>query len=126
METYKDGLIIRPAPGLACTRRISLGTIGAAGAEDEGAMASIWSETGRLPLAGLVVIDFGQIFQGPYATFLLAKGGADVIKIEPPHGEPLRRRAAPGKSATLPFALPNPNKRAVTVNPKHPRGREHA
>ena len=79
-------------------------------------MAGVWSETGRLPLAGLVVIDFGQIFQGPYATFLLAKGGADVIKIEPPHGEPLRRRAAPGKSATLPFARLNQNKRAVTLN----------
>src|SRR5438874_6545925 len=87
-------------------------------------MAGVWSETGRLPLAGLVVIDFGQIFQGPYATFLLAKGGADVIKIEPPHGEPLRRRAAPGKSATLPFAMLNQNKRAVTLNLKHPRGRE--
>jgi CoA:oxalate CoA-transferase len=80
--------------------------------------------SGRLPLAGLVVIDFGQIFQGPYATLLLAKGGADVIKIEPPHGEPLRRRAAPGKSATLPFAMLNQNKRAVTLNLKHPRGRE--
>jgi CoA:oxalate CoA-transferase len=78
----------------------------------------------RLPLAGLVVIDFGQIFQGPYATLLLAKGGADVIKIEPPHGEPLRRRAQPGKSATLPFAMLNQNKRAVTLNLKHPRGRE--
>jgi CoA:oxalate CoA-transferase len=33
---------------------------------------------GRLPLAGLIVIDFGQIFQGPYATLLLAKGGADA------------------------------------------------
>src|SRR5438046_567664 len=85
-------------------------------------MAGVWSETGRLPLAGLVVIDFGQIFQGPYATFLLAKGGADVIKIEPPHGEPLRRRAAPGKSATLPFAMPNQNKRAVTLNLEHSRG----
>jgi crotonobetainyl-CoA:carnitine CoA-transferase CaiB-like acyl-CoA transferase len=78
---------------------------------------------GRLPLAGLVVIDFGQIFQGPYATLLLAKGGADVIKIEPLTGEPLRRRAAPGKSATLPFAMLNQNKRAVTLNLKHPRGR---
>ena len=80
--------------------------------------------SGRLPLAGLVVIDFGQIFQGPYATLLLAKGGADVIKIEPPHGEPLRRRARPGTSATLPFAMLNQNKRAVTLNLKHPRGRE--
>jgi CoA:oxalate CoA-transferase len=78
----------------------------------------------RLPLAGLVVIDFGQIFQGPYATLLLAKAGADVIKIEPPQGEPLRRRALPGKSATLPFAMLNQNKRAVTLNLKHPRGRE--
>jgi crotonobetainyl-CoA:carnitine CoA-transferase CaiB-like acyl-CoA transferase len=78
----------------------------------------------RLPLAGLVVIDFGQIFQGPYATLLLAKAGADVIKIEPTHGEPLRRRAQPGKSATLPFAMLNQNKRAVTLNLKHPRGRE--
>src|SRR4249920_1045808 len=87
-------------------------------------MASAAHGSGRLPLAGLVVIDFGQIFQGPYATLLLAKGGADVIKIEPLHGEPLRRRAAPGKSATLPFAMLNQNKRAVTLNLKHPRGRE--
>src|SRR3954464_11244573 len=79
---------------------------------------------GRLPLAGLVVIDFGQIFQGPYATLLLAKGGADVIKVEPPSGEPLRRRARPGTSATLPFAMLNQNKRAVTLNLKHPRGRD--
>jgi CoA:oxalate CoA-transferase len=78
----------------------------------------------RLPLSGITVIDFGQIFQGPYATVLLAKAGADVIKVEPPRGEPLRRRAAPGKSATLPFAMLNQNKRAVSLNLKHPRGRE--
>src|SRR5580658_5918558 len=77
-----------------------------------------------LPLSGITVIDFGQIFQGPYATLLLAKAGADVIKVEPPHGEPLRRRAAPGKSATLPFAMLNQNKRAVSLNLKHPKGRE--
>ena len=87
-------------------------------------MASAWQEGGRLPLAGLVVIDFGQIFQGPYATLLLAKGGADVIKVEPPSGEPLRRRARPGTSSTLPVAMLNQNKRAVTLNLKHPRGRE--
>jgi CoA:oxalate CoA-transferase len=78
----------------------------------------------RMPLSGLVVLDFGQIFQGPYATLLLAKAGADVIKIEPLTGEPLRRRAAPGKSATLPFAMLNQNKRAISLNLKHARGRE--
>src|ERR1700740_3206645 len=54
------------------------------------------------PLAGIVVLDFGQVYQGPYATLLMAKAGADVIKIEPPHGEPLRRRAPPGKRRDLP------------------------
>ena len=87
-------------------------------------MTNAAEDHGRLPLAGLVVIDFGQIFQGPYATLLLAKGGADVIKVEPPSGEPLRRRARPGTSSTLPFAMLNQNKRAVTLNLKHPRGRE--
>jgi crotonobetainyl-CoA:carnitine CoA-transferase CaiB-like acyl-CoA transferase len=77
----------------------------------------------RLPLAGITVLDFGQIFQGPYATLLMAKGGADVIKIEPPSGEPLRRRAAPGTSSTLPFAMLNQNKRTVTLNLKHERGK---
>ncbi|MBV9554954.1 MAG: CoA transferase [Alphaproteobacteria bacterium] len=87
-------------------------------------MAAARENAGSLPLAGITVIDFGQIFQGPYATLLLAKGGADVIKVEPPHGEPLRRRAAPGKSATLPFAMLNQNKRGITLNLKHPKGRE--
>ncbi len=81
------------------------------------------SDPPRLPLAGITVLDFGQIYQGPYATLLMAKGGANVIKIEPPSGEPLRRRAAPGTSATLPFAMLNQNKRTVTLNLKHERGK---
>src|SRR6266851_516317 len=75
------------------------------------------------PLSDVTVLDFGQIFQGPYASFLMAKAGAFVIKIEPPRGEPGRRRAAPGKSATLPFAMLNQNKHAITLNLKHERGR---
>lgn len=76
------------------------------------------------PLAGVIVLDFGQVYQGPYATMLMAKAGADVIKIEPPNGEPLRRRAPPGKSTTFPIAMLNGNKRAITLNLKHERGRE--
>ena len=70
------------------------------------------------------MLDFGQVYQGPYATMLMAKGGADVIKIEPPNGEPLRRRAPPGKSTTFPIAMLNGNKRAITLNLKHERGRD--
>ncbi len=77
-----------------------------------------------LPLAGVTVLDLGQIFQGPYCTLLMAKAGATVIKIEPPHGEPLRRRAEPGKSAIFSFAMLNANKQGVTLNLKSARGRE--
>ena len=77
----------------------------------------------NMPLAGIVVLDFGQVFQGPYATLLKAQAGADVIKIEPPNGEPLRRRAPPGKSTTFPIAMLNSNKRAITLNLKDERGR---
>jgi CoA:oxalate CoA-transferase len=76
------------------------------------------------PLAGVVVLDFGQVYQGPYASMLMAKAGADVIKIEPPQGEPLRRRAPPGKSTTFPIAMLNGNKRAITLNLKSERGRD--
>ncbi|MBV9861083.1 MAG: CoA transferase [Alphaproteobacteria bacterium] len=75
------------------------------------------------PLAGVTILDFGQVYQGPYATLLMAQAGADVIKIEPPHGEPLRRRAPPGKSTTFPIAMLNSSKRAITLNLKHDRGR---
>lgn len=76
------------------------------------------------PLAGVTVIDLGQIYQGPYATLLMAKAGADVIKIEPRQGEAARLRATVGKSATLPFAMLNSNKRGVTLNLKDARGRD--
>ena len=36
------------------------------------------------PLAGIRVLDLTQIFQGPYASFLMAMAGADVVKVEPP------------------------------------------
>jgi CoA:oxalate CoA-transferase len=76
------------------------------------------------PLTGITVIDLGQIYQGPYAGLLLAKGGARVIKVEPRHGEPLRAREAVGGGASLPLAMLNSNKRAITLNLKTPRGVE--
>jgi crotonobetainyl-CoA:carnitine CoA-transferase CaiB-like acyl-CoA transferase len=75
------------------------------------------------PLSGITVLDFGQIFQGSYATLLMAKAGANVIKIEPLGGEPLRRRTPPGQTTTLPFAMLNANKRGVTLNLKTAKGR---
>ena len=55
------------------------------------------------PLQGVVVLDLTQIYNGPYATFLMAMAGADVVKIEPPDGEHLRRRTQFGWNNS-PFA----------------------
>ena len=71
----------------------------------------------------LVVLDLGQVYQGPYCGFLFAAAGADVIKIEPPRGEPLRRREQV-QGGSIPFAILNAGKRDVTLNLKHERGRE--
>ena len=75
------------------------------------------------PLAGVVVLDLTQIYNGPYATFLMAMGGAEVVKIEPREGEFLRRRDA-RSGAGVPFAMLNANKRSITLDLKAPRGKE--
>jgi len=79
------------------------------------------------PLDGIRVIDFSQIYAGPYATLLLAYLGADVIKIEPPgRGENLRRPDPQTGATNYGFLMLNAEKRSVTLNLKHPRGRELA
>ena len=77
----------------------------------------------RVPaLTGVRVIDLTQIYNGPYATFLLAVGGAEVIKVEPPAGEHLRKRDATA-GAALPFAMLNANKRSMVLDLKSAAGR---
>jgi CoA:oxalate CoA-transferase len=73
-----------------------------------------------LPLTGVRVLDLGQVFQGPYAGFLMAMAGADVIKVEPPHGDMSRRRARDGD---YPFRALNGSKRGIVLDLKTDRGR---
>jgi crotonobetainyl-CoA:carnitine CoA-transferase CaiB-like acyl-CoA transferase len=76
-----------------------------------------------LPLDGVTVVDLGQIYNGPYCSFMLAMAGARVIKIEAKGGEHLRKRSVVG-GAALPFAMLNSNKSFATLNLKSERGRE--
>ena len=78
----------------------------------------------NLPLDGVTVIDLGQVYQGPYCTLLMAKAGANVIKVEPLIGEPIRHRVHVSQGAAIPFAMLNANKKAMTLNLKSPRGIE--
>ena len=73
------------------------------------------------PLAGITVLDLTQIYQGPYCGFLMATAGADVIKIEPRGGE--RLRGAGGAKTQLSFATLNSNKKSITLDLKHERGK---
>ncbi len=75
------------------------------------------------PLEGITVIDLSHVYNGPYATFLMAMAGANVIKVEPFQGEHLRSRGDMG-GAALPFAMLNSNKQPVTLNLKTEKGRE--
>ncbi len=77
-----------------------------------------------LPLSGTVVLDLSQIYNGPYATFLMAASGADVIKIEPPDGEHLRRRTTVARNPILPYAMLNAGKRSLRLDLKQPAGRD--
>lgn len=67
-------------------------------------------------LAGVKVLDFSIWRPGPYATQLLAEIGADVVKVEPPGGDPMRA-AYPGLFAGL-----NANKRSIVLDLKDPAG----
>ncbi len=81
-------------------------------------------EAQTAPLAGIVVLDLGQVYQGPYAALLMAQAGATVIKIEPPSGEPLRARELMGKKTLPAMATLNQHKRGITLNLKRARGCE--
>lgn len=87
-------------------------------------MSAAQDKRPNLPLAGVTVLDLGQIYQGPYATLLMAKAGARVVKIEPREGEPARLRAKVAKAATFPFAMLNSNKQGITLNLKEARGKD--
>lgn len=74
------------------------------------------------PLAEYLVVDLSSGIAGAYCTKLLADGGADVVVVEPPEGDPLRRWSASG--ASIPegddgalFAFLASSKRAVVADP---------
>ena len=75
------------------------------------------------PLKGIRVIDITSMITGPLCSQQLGDLGADVIKIEPTHGEVARWMAPPQKAGLTGFYTQmNRNKRSLTVDLKNPEG----
>jgi len=81
------------------------------------------------PLQGLRVADFSQLVQGPNATQMLADYGAEILKIEPLHGD-WQRNWSLGDAwingESVSFLAFNRGKRSLALNLKDPRGKDAA
>jgi formyl-CoA transferase len=84
-----------------------------------------WGEAGRA-LDGVRILDFTHVQSGPTCTQLLAFMGADVIKVERPGvGDITRGQLRDVKGAdSLYFTMLNGSKRSITIDSKHPKGKE--
>jgi formyl-CoA transferase len=84
-----------------------------------------WGAAGKA-LDGVRVLDFTHVQSGPTCTQLLAYMGADVIKVERPGvGDITRGQLRDVKGAdSLYFTMLNGNKRSITIDSKHPKGKE--
>lgn len=85
---------------------------------------------GPLPLEGLRVLDFTHFIAGPMATMILADGGAEVVKVEPPgRGDDFRYYPPADQRAPrdgIPFLWTNRNKQSLVLDLKCPAGLEVA
>ncbi len=74
------------------------------------------------PLVGLKVVEIGHYIAAPFCTRILADLGAEVIKIEPPGGDPVRGWGAARNGHPVWFSIHGRNKLSVTLDFKSQRG----
>ncbi len=84
------------------------------------------SDESRLPLSGIRILDFTRVLSGPFCTALLGDLGADVIKIEPPHGDDYRAIGPFVNEQSALFSVVNRNKKSVVLDLKTEAGRQSA
>lgn len=76
------------------------------------------------PLSGVRVLDLSAYIAGPYGCSLLADQGADVIKVEPPVGDNLRKYPSTLEAESRAFLGVNRSKLGVVLDLKHPADKE--
>ena len=74
------------------------------------------------PLSGIKIIDLSSVISGPVATVLLADQGADVIKVEAPQGDIVRRMGLGKNNLSPAFVSANRGKRSICIDLKVPAG----
>ncbi len=84
------------------------------------------ANTHEPPLKGLLVADFTTLLPGPVATLMLAEAGADVIKVEKPGGEDMRRYPPQWDGISAAFAMLNRGKKSLVVDLRSEEGRAAA
>ncbi|AMK26585.1 CoA transferase (plasmid) [Sphingobium sp. SJ10-10] len=75
-------------------------------------------------LSGIRVLEIGHFVAAPFCTRLLGDLGAEVIKIEPPQGDPVRQWGAQVNGRSLWWSVHGRNKRSVALDLKTPAGRQ--
>jgi crotonobetainyl-CoA:carnitine CoA-transferase CaiB-like acyl-CoA transferase len=81
-------------------------------------------ESKDLPLGGLRVIDASTILAGPMLATYLGDFGAEVVKVEHPSGDGLRKVGREKEGKSLEWKLVSRNKKPVTLNLAHPDGQK--
>jgi CoA:oxalate CoA-transferase len=76
-----------------------------------------------MPLTGVRVLDLTRVLSGPFCTALLGDMGADVVKVEAPEGDPVRRAGAIKQGLSWYFAQFNRNKRSIRLDLRRDEGR---
>lgn len=89
------------------------------------AQATTTAPTSAGPLAGLKVVELGQLIAGPFAAKTLADFGADVVKIEPPQGgDPLRQWRLLHEGTSVWWQVQSRNKKSVALDLRQPEARD--
>ena len=76
------------------------------------------------PLEGIKVLDLTSMVSGPVAAMMLGDQGADVVKVEPIHGEQLRHLGEPHNGIPATFFSCNRNKKSLAVDLKDEMGKD--
>ncbi|NYT85931.1 CaiB/BaiF CoA transferase family protein [Pollutimonas harenae] len=79
----------------------------------------------KKPLAGIRILELGQLIAGPFAAKMLGEFGAEVIKVEPPvKGDPLRKWRLLHDGTSVWWQVQSRNKKSITLDLRQPEAQE--